>query len=137
MLGEKHKCPAGSYGKEEGLSDNRCNGKCLPGFYCEEGSTSNTQFECGDASVHCPLGSASPKITEIGKYSYNSSSVIGDAKQAYATMSWQRLCEKGYYCVDGKKIQCPNGTFNDENGMSDIKHCRPCPRGEFTSYFVL
>ncbi len=128
--GSKRKCQAGYYGKDKGLSDSRCNGLCLPGFYCKEGSTSNTQFPCGSSSVHCPLGSSSPKITAKGKYSYNSSTAV-DEHLVNATMSWQIDCEKGYYCVDGKRYQCPGGTYNDKIGRNDIKHCLPCPKGMF------
>ncbi len=107
-----------------------CNGYCLPGYYCEEGSTSNKQFQCGNESVHCPIASSSPKLTDVGKYSYNSSYLGNDDnKAAFATMSWQRDCEEGFYCIHGKRLQCPEGTFNNHTGSSTKEDCRPCKKG--------
>lgn len=37
-----------------------CSGKCHSGYYCEEGSTSPTQYPCGNATVFCVEGSSVP-----------------------------------------------------------------------------
>lgn len=141
MGGYKHKCLSGSYGKDEGLSNSSCSGYCLPGYYCKEGSTSNIQFQCGNESVHCPIGSSSPKVTDIGKYSYNSSYPDDKSLTFSATMSWQRDCEVGFYCVNGKRLQCPEGTFNNITGSSTQDACKACQKGMYrkitlSSYFL-
>ncbi len=112
----------------EGLSDSRCSGLCLPGYYCESASTSNKQYPCGNETVHCPMGSSSPILTEKGKYSYNSS-LDEDPKSIISTMSWQKQCEEGYYCIGGKRFQCPEGTFSNATGMSSVDDCKPCRQG--------
>lgn len=55
-----------------------------------------------------------------------------DEKLKNATMSWQRECEEGFYCVDGMKLQCPKGTFNNDTGMSHISDCKSCQKGTLT-----
>ena len=133
--GKRFKCPSGSHGKKEGLDDSRCSGLCLPGFYCREGSTTNRQFPCGNQTVYCPIGSSYPKLTGRGMYSYNSSSssLSSDlhSKEVLttSTMSWQHECERGYYCINGKRMQCPQGTYNNETGMSNENDCKPCLEG--------
>jgi hypothetical protein len=39
-------CPGGTYGASPGASSATCSGQCNAGFYCPEGSTSNTQHKC-------------------------------------------------------------------------------------------
>lgn len=134
--GKKVMCPAGSYGKDEGLSSSRCSGYCLPGYYCEKGSSVNDQHQCGSTKVYCPLGSASPTPTETGKYSYNSTADDKDETTTSYHFSWQRECEQGYYCVNGVKLQCPEGTYNNGTGMSDINHCKPCDEGKKQSFRI-
>jgi hypothetical protein len=41
--GVRRKCAAGVYGKSYGLSKPDCDGKCAPGHYCPQASTSYTQ----------------------------------------------------------------------------------------------
>ena len=36
-------CPAGTFGAVGRLSDATCSGKCVKGYFCPIGSTSNTQ----------------------------------------------------------------------------------------------
>jgi hypothetical protein len=132
--GVKKKCPSGSYGQTNGLSDERCDGKCLPGFYCPLGSISNRQDPCGDRSMFCPLGSKEPKKVSIGFYSYNSTLVeSGDIRMQNATMSWQKKCEHGHFCEDGVRYQCPAGTFGYQEGMSSKNDCLQCRRGTCSS----
>jgi hypothetical protein len=65
-----------------------------------------------------------------GKYSFNSSLVKhGDYKMRDGTMSWQRLCEEGYYCTGGEKYPCPEGTFGNKRGISNQSSCKDCRQG--------
>ena len=130
--GLKHKCPAGSYGSRTQLSDSRCDGLCLPGYYCSEGSTSERQFPCGNRTVYCPVGSSYPIPVQKGYYSLNSSLIQhGDYNMRDGTMSWEMRCEEGYYCHSGMKFPCPEGTFGNERGSSQESSCLNCRRGMY------
>ena len=37
-------------------------------------------------------------------------------------------CRAGKYCVGGMEINCPDSTWNDVRGASDVSQCRPCPQ---------
>ena len=70
------------YGDVEGLTTDRCSGLCAPGYYCEPGSTTPTQHECGEGAVaransgsgilvdvvYCPRGSSGPVSVSPGYY---------------------------------------------------------------------
>jgi hypothetical protein len=110
------KCKAGIFGNSTGLIDEHCNSecwtggcsdnKCKEGYYCPEGSLTPDQFECGDASVYCPEGSpvpisAPPGYYTIGPFPIENPNTRIDIK----------LCEAGYFCIDGVKRQCPPGNI--------------------------
>ncbi|XP_051788212.1 uncharacterized protein LOC114657686 [Erpetoichthys calabaricus] len=45
------------------------------------------------------------------------------------------LCPAGFYCPQGNVVphprSCPNGTYNDHQGLRDATECTPCPTGYF------
>ena len=127
--GEKIPCAAGSYGSKKYLTEERCEGKCLPGYFCPLGSTHNRQHECGGRNVFCPEGAKSPKSVSTGFYSYNSSLVEGVDVDTGMTMSWQKECEVGYYCTEGKKHACPPGTYGYLKASKTRNECAPCRSG--------
>jgi len=47
------------------------------------------------------------------------------------TMSREKVCEPGYYCTNGIKYQCPEGTFNSEHGVDNIDGCVECEIGYY------
>jgi hypothetical protein len=47
IAGVRRKCPGGTYGAEERLMSTKCSGFCAAGYYCPEGSHSQTQRRCG------------------------------------------------------------------------------------------
>ena len=92
-------CPAGRFGSVTGLADDGCEGLCKKGFYCPEGSTSETQ-------VACP----------VGRYSG------AGAKNEKC----DGICAKGYYCplasfvatqfqCGGEMNYCPEGSAIPHN----------------------
>ena len=134
--GMKHNCPAGSYGRRKGLKDDMCDGACLPGFYCKEPSTSNTQNACGDRRYYCPHGASNPIQVTSGYFSYNSSLEYTSSHQYGhpsfdfgVTMSWQKECDEGHYCKDGVRYECPAGTYGNRVGMKSKDECLSCRRG--------
>lgn len=74
MGGIKYQCAAGRYGAQPEETDDSCTGECLAGYYCPMASVSKTQVVCGNSSVFCPGGSASPSIVAPGHYTYASTS---------------------------------------------------------------
>lgn len=77
--------------------------------------------------MFCPIGSKETTLVAKGYYSYNSSLVEPDDEWMHnATMSWQRVCEIGYYCENGVRYQCPAGTFGYRAGMNSESGCLPC-----------
>ena len=98
------KCPAGTYGDMEGLTNSSCSGLCDYGHYCLEGSTKPTQYEC-------PAGT------------------YGDNKGL--TNKWcSGLCEIGTYCPKGSKsrygISCPAGRYGEKPGLDNALCSGPC-----------
>lgn len=126
--GIKIKCPAGTFGAKEGISNRSCEGVCPPGYYCEEGTV--RPKPCGNRTVYCPQGSSSPIKVSLGKFTYNSSVLNSNDEFHYnATMSWQKDCDKGSYCFAGVKHPCPAGTYNPFQGKKSIHDCMKCRRG--------
>ena len=128
---EKVLCPPGTYGSDEGLYSDDCSGLCAAGFYCPEGSTSNTQFPCGNDSVYCPEGSASPTAVDTGYYSVDGSYHADGWDNR--TRTSQLLCPQGHFCVDGVRRGCPPGTYSAEFGATSCDQVCPagfhCPLG--------
>lgn len=109
--GRRFPCPSGTYGSEEGLSDDlspllgdnhvtSCSGLCAPGYYCPSGSTSSSE-------VKCPAGT------------YGSTPGLRDANCSAS-------CPVGHYCPAGsvKPIKCPTGVYGAVKGLRDM-FCSP------------
>lgn len=104
---------------------NSTGSKCLPGTYCPSGSSAPIKCEAGSycdqpelalpaglcqAGFYCPLG-------QIVK---NPSLFI---------------CLPGHYCPEGSliPIACPNGTFTNTSGNTELVNCLPCTPGYYCS----
>lgn len=123
--GVKTMCPAGSYGSSLGLRHSNCSGLCSPGYLCNEGSPSSTQFKCGTGShVYCPAGSFHSILVPPGYYSIGTS---------VTTRHDVRICPPGSFCVDGIPILCPAGTYSSINGSSS----RACEGQCLAGYYCL
>ena len=114
-------CPAGRFGCATGLKTDECNGPCAAGSYCPLASTSNKMFSCGNASVYCPEGSASPVPVDVGHYSYGGLVVYQASAQA--------SCPNGSYCVDGIKAPCPAGRYGNRIELSSADCSGVCSDG--------
>ncbi|GMF24118.1 unnamed protein product [Phytophthora lilii] len=130
--GVKYQCPAGTYGATSGLHTSQCSGKCAPGYYCPSypgpPSISRTQNECGNSTVYCPEGTGNePKFVYSGYYSVLTSGLVDDGRNA--TQNNVKICPKGFYCRQGIRIRCPEGTYGDVEGLSAASCSGWCPAG--------
>ncbi|RLN87726.1 hypothetical protein BBJ28_00020060, partial [Nothophytophthora sp. Chile5] len=137
MSGIKYQCPAGTYGASSGLTTPRCSGRCAAGYYCpsypELPSVSSRQKECGNASVYCPEGSGnSPRLVPSGYFSVLTEDSVDDGRNA--TQSGVEICPRGFYCRQGIRIRCPEGTYGDEEGLSAAACSGWCPAGFFCPF---
>jgi hypothetical protein len=97
-------CPAGTYGSTAGLTELSCSGPCKPGYFCPQGSTSPTLYQCGNAGVICPLGSGLPLPVQAGYHS------VGDTP-LNSTRYAESICQPGTFCLAGEAIPCPAGRY--------------------------
>lgn len=116
-------CAAG-YRGEAGATSSLCSGVCEPGYFCEAGTPAGNEKPCGAASVYCPKGSEMPIRVSDGFYttpiSANESRREGQA-----------VCERGTYCVDGVRSDCPAGRFGDATGLQDSTCSGECIAGYY------
>lgn len=109
VSGRRHRCPAGRYGALPRQSNPQCAGPCAPGYFCSEASVSPFSVPCGQANLICPEGVATPIIVPPGFYSNE------DLPEHLRTN--QLICPPGYYCPgDGRRYDCPPGTYADQPG---------------------
>lgn len=86
-----------------------CEGLCSAGYFCDSGSTTPTQHECGGVDVFCPEGSGQPRRAKKGYYTVGGNET---------TRTHEVICPKGSYCWRGEKYACPAGTYGNEEGLS-------------------
>ena len=94
-------------------------GKCDPGFYCLEGSTTPRPMETyaglpdREVKLVAKLSSTATKYTLVGG----------------------GVCPTGHYCPAGTKKAtdhpCPVGKYSLTRGLSTQDECHPCPEGFF------
>jgi hypothetical protein len=138
-------CPAGRYGEVKGLRTDACstscdgaNGNCDPtvceeGYYCPLASTSGRQNECGGEDVFCPSGSGSPTTATAGSYTTGTYSVEGKPQSKFdeARRFDEAVCEKGRFCVAGKKGLCAPGRYGSSTGNIKPNCDGPCKEGYY------
>jgi hypothetical protein len=108
IYGLRHLCLAGFYGDRFGQMTPQCSGACDAGYYCPEGSTSPTQFMCGDASRYCPVNSPHPLEVNLGFYS-----IGGNVSTRIA----QLIAPRGAYASNGVLYSCPAGYYGAQEGL--------------------
>ena len=128
------KCRAGIFGNTTGLIDEHCNSECWvggctdnfckEGYFCPSGSVTSDQYECGDASVYCPSGSSIPIVAPPGYYTVGPFPIEDPRRRVDI-----RICEPGYFCKAGVKVQCPPGTYGSSSGLSTSSCSGLCDKG--------
>lgn len=100
--GVRKLCPGGRYGATKQMTNESCTGVCKAGWYCPEGSISDTQRPCGRSDVYCPQGSAYPTSVAIGHFTIGEEEEYGqpdgDNFQALNKLA-EEQCGPGYYCA--------------------------------------
>eukprot|EP01035_Chromulina_nebulosa_P018678 gene18678-24425_t len=139
-------CPAGKYASI--LLDNTKTNPCIyqpeKGYYspagsiqqtkCPPGSISSTQYECGNYSYYCPVGSADRILVSEGYYSTPEHVPVSNRHS-------QAICEPGYWCHKGKRypcppgsplpIKCPSGRYSNTTTSSTNDCSGLCNKGHF------
>lgn len=115
---------AGHWGAGGSETDPTCCGMCDAGYYCEQGSPSKTQHQCGTGNW-CAAGSETPNPCSPGRYTQTATSVaVSDCLK----------CPAGNFCgVDAIKQACPPGRWSDGVGVSGNgdTSCSPCDAGRY------
>jgi hypothetical protein len=139
--GIKYPCPPGTYGWRYGMTSEECGGKCAAGYYCPSYLAKQPQapvhaiwtgkphisafdLECGDNSWYCPEGSVFPTKVSAGHYT-----IGGDSDRG--TRVSEKMCEPGYYCIDGSKYMCPSKRYGITSGLRSHECTAWCPPGHF------
>jgi hypothetical protein len=81
---------------------------------------------CGDVSLYCPEGSATPTRVRAGYFT-----VGNDADTSNSTRVDEVLCPLGHYCVGGVLFQCPSGRFGASEGLSSAACSGVCAAGYY------
>lgn len=114
---------AGKYGDTLGLSTSACTADCPGGYYCLEGSASNTSNACGGIRTYCPPGSSAPIVVSLGYYT------VGGTP---ATRQGQQICPLGQYCPgDGLSYACPQGLYGSVLGLWNSSCTAACSAGYY------
>ena len=122
VSGVRRLCDSGYYGDVDGETVRTCSGPCTPGYYCDAGSNSSTQYECGNVTVYCPQGTAIPRVAQPGELTIGLST-----SRRNATVT----CSVSQYCVDGVALPCPAGRFGCATGLGTADCNGPCAAGSY------
>ncbi|GBG24592.1 Signal peptide, CUB and EGF-like domain-containing protein 2 [Hondaea fermentalgiana] len=116
--GECSICPVGTYGTGRSTSA-ACSGQCSAGYFCPAGSSSSKQESCSTSNpaVYCEAGAQERQVVDDGWYTEGESESLRQSA---------KICEKGYKCKNGNKEECPEGTYQDEEGQAQCKTCDAC-----------
>jgi hypothetical protein len=82
--GIRRQCPGGTYGGRAALETPACDGPCAPGHFCPPGSTSPTEYRCGDVYLFLvDVLAAIPAQAGIQANPFNSSDRVPLLHPAY------------------------------------------------------
>jgi len=110
------KCAAGFFGSTTSNTTPKCDGPCLEGFYCLRGSSRNDEHPCPNDGLHfCPTGSRSPR------------QITGDG--FYVSENQEKMCERGFFCMNGVRSPCPAGKFGNEVRLASAECSGNCSVG--------
>jgi len=118
-------CPAGTYGASYGLSTRECDGECLHGFYCPEGSTSPMQVTCDAACDGCD-GPSNGDCHACAPYYQDVAGVC----EACPTCDHATFHEGCAHRTHTTALPCPAGKYCTESTVrGDCEAGYYCPAG--------
>ncbi|KAH7489081.1 uncharacterized protein KRP23_3019 [Phytophthora ramorum] len=123
--GERHACPAGTFGNKAGLTTTDCSGLCAAVYYCPEGSIVAQAVACATSAAFCPQGSALPTATAEGYCAVSEHSPAG------ARWISQRTAKAGEFAWRGTCYPCPAGAFGSEELETRPTCSGPCAAGYY------
>jgi hypothetical protein len=112
-------CPSGQYSPGGKFPATFCS-DCPAGFYCV---TPAFKADC-PRGAFCPVKSTFPNALTSGFYAVNSLNTY-TSTQGVAEV----VCEQGYYCSGGNRIQCPSGSACPQGSFFSAV----CPKGQYTN----
>ena len=141
-------CTAGYYCPTTGLVEPY--DKCDGGYFCPKGQHESrpSDYMCTPGH-HCPIGSSLPRPCPSGEYQnefgrdeckscpsgYYCDGTLLNATQCDHGVSHPIICPLGHYCPSktnfAEEYPCPNGTYNDREGLQNMSECTPCSPGKF------
>ena len=111
------------------------NFRCKAGYYCPEGSESQTEEICPEY-FRCPEQSSAPQNCAQGTYAefgtgQSECVPCPDGKFCQGSPYGPTNCELGKYCPAGNSVDCPPGTYSNFAFIEISKedHCTVCPPG--------
>ena len=145
-------CTPGYYCAANGLTSPT--GMCDSGYYCPEGQSSSTAFLCPRGHF-CGNGSGVPTPCPSGFYQPSEGAAMCEScpegtycdatalDLAGCTERFQEtvgvynpaVCPQGHYCLLGtsraNQYPCPEGTFSNKTGLTDVSNCSACSGGYY------
>ena len=143
-------CTPGYYCSSHGLAEP--DGPCAGGWYCIQGSWTDTPADSTGvggrclAGTYCPVGSPAPVQCDGGSYCEQDEldAVSGNCDPGFYCIqsailrnpvneSYGDVCPQGSYCPEGSPahIMCPEGTYNEDFQMENETNCLPCTGGSY------
>ncbi|WAR09797.1 hypothetical protein MAR_034873 [Mya arenaria] len=133
-----HPCEQGwAYGDVANLtSANDCK-TCPAGYIC---GYATTDFEMTTAADQYPC----PAGTFTNRSDLYEAAQCTPCTGGYYCIGGEKeptgICPRGYYCPEGTLIGteygCPNGTYNDLEGLSSVDECKNCTQGHYCEFAV-
>ncbi|XP_023933458.1 uncharacterized protein LOC106181652, partial [Lingula anatina] len=148
---DQYPCKPGTYtGRTDLTSAEECD-PCPPGFYCSWGTGVDISppQNCMPG-YYCPAMTPTPDRYPCPSGTYSASANLSAADQCtpcdpgyYCNGGepWTSgPCPRGYYCPEGTEYPtqygCPNGTYNDVEGLYNETQCKTCHQGTYCEFAV-
>lgn len=115
--------PEGSYSTPLGFSPNVRTGAavCAPGFTCSGGE----RVACRAEGKYCPYSNMSEPVDVAPGYA-----IVAEGDGLHREVE---ICPVGHYCLNGKAVKCPPGTYGDRTGLDSAACAGSCPDGSYCS----
>jgi hypothetical protein len=97
--------------------------QCEPGYFCVNGIRS----QCKDVNVFSTAGQTECQVAQAGHYTFGG--YTNPRTQITFRSKGEMICERGHYCLNGKRFKCPPGTFGSTPGLATELCSGRCSQG--------